>query len=601
MKKNNQNIKSQKVNNQTTKKTVINPVISVIIAFIVPVLLYLQTVSFNFTSFDDEQLISDNITFLSDFDNAPQVFLKEAFISDKGHFYRPLQTLSYMFDISLSGGNNTWMYHLTNVLLIGFISVLLFLFLRKFLIPIKLALLSTLLFCVHPLFVSSVAWIPARGDLLLGFFSLLSFLFFIEFLQQKKNPYLYLHWASFTIALFCKETAAFLPFLFIIYYFVFSFGKHFEKKYLVNILLYGISGVLWFWLRSVVIGNYSSPKDIVGFPAFVQSIQTIPESLAIFFIPINITAFPVFSFLKTILGLIIIALLILVFIKNKEKSNKEKIFCFAWFLLLILPTMFFKNIQIDYLNHRFFLSHIGILLFMLFAVPEKWFDKGDIKKPWLLIVIIAFLSFMTIIKSRNYHDPLTFYNAATENSESSIAFYNKGNIIKIYKGDLQDAINSYTKAIEIKPDYAEAYNNRGNAYFQQKLYDKAMNDYVKAIELKPDYTEAYYDRGNIYLNQGEYDKAIADYNKTIEIDPGYARAYNNRGYVYSLQKIYVKAIIDYTKAIENKPDYAKAYNNRGDAYYRQGLNDKACTDYKKADELGDKAAKANMEKCCKEK
>ena len=142
------------------------------------------------------------------------------------------------------------MYHLSNILLLGLISCLLFLLLKRFLIPPKLALLSTLIYCAHPLFVSSIAWIPARGDLLLTFFSLLSFLFFIEFLQKEKIIYLFLNWVAFTIALFCKETAAFLPFLFIIYFFTFHTEKRFEKKYLFMIILYAVSGIFWFWLRS---------------------------------------------------------------------------------------------------------------------------------------------------------------------------------------------------------------------------------------------------------------------------------------------------------------------------------------------------------------
>ena len=65
-----------------------------------------------------------------------------------------------MIDILLSGGNNTWMYHLSNILLLGLIACLLFLLLKKFLIPPNLALLSTLIYCAHPLFVSTMALIP---------------------------------------------------------------------------------------------------------------------------------------------------------------------------------------------------------------------------------------------------------------------------------------------------------------------------------------------------------------------------------------------------------------------------------------------------------
>jgi tetratricopeptide (TPR) repeat protein len=607
MKKNNQKSKPQKkkpsskANTQNSSDKKKNVFLPLIIAFCIPVLLYMQSLSFTFTYFDDDHLIVDNITFLSNFHNAPQSFLREAFVDNKdGIFYRPLQTLSYMVDIQLSGGNNAWMYHLTNILLLGFISCLLFLLLRKFLIPLKVALLGTLIFCAHPLFISSIAWIPARGDLQLALFSLLSFLFLIEYLQKKKNIFLLFHWIAFSIALFCKETAAFLPFLFIAYYFVYFFQKRIERKHLPIIALYAVSGIFWFWMRYNAIGNYSNPNDTVGFMALLMNIRTIPESVSMFIIPFGIDAFPSFSLFKTFAGSAIIILIIVIFFRNKERPAQEKIFCFIWFLFLLLPTMFYKNLLIDYLNHRFLLPLIGILLFVLFSFPKKWFVKSDLKLSAVMIAVLILLACSTVVKSLSYSDPMTFYKSATEqDSGSAIPFFNMGNMIKSNKGNFQDAINNYTKAIEINPDYAEAYNNRGNTYLQLGSYDLALNDYLNAIRLKPDYTEAYYDCGNLYSSQGLYDKAITNYSKAIELEPDHFKAFNNRGFAYFKQELLDKSIEDYTKAVELNPDYARAFVNRGNAYYKKGLNDNACQDFKKAEELGASEGKKNQDIFCK--
>jgi protein O-mannosyl-transferase len=578
----------------------IRKILPFLIVFCFPVLLYLQTLSFHFTSFDDENLINDNVAFLSNFHNAGKVFFTEAFLGHGGHFYRPLQTLSFMVDIKLSGGNNAWMYHLTNIILLGFIACALFQLLRKFLLPLKLALLSTLVFCAHPLFISSVAWLPARGDLMLAVLSLISLLFFIEFLHSQKYSYLFLHWFAFTLALFCKETAAFLPLLFIIYFFTFTSGRRFEKKYLLLLLLYTLSGISWFYLRSGAVGTYSDPDDLVGLHAFVMSIRTIPESLSLFFIPYQIVAFPVFSILKTSIGLLILSLIVLFFFRSRVKTKKEKIFFLSWFLLLLLPTLFFKNIRIDYLDHRFFLPLIGILLFVLYLLPEKWFKNGDIKSPWIMVVVIVVLSSFTFVKTRAYSDPLSFYHeAASAGSYSPLAFYNKGNIVKNKTGDLQEAISCYTRAIELKPDYAEAYNNRANTYAQQGIFDKAEEDYLKAIRLKPDYSDAYYDRGYMYLTLGATDKAVMDLSKAIELTPELDRAFYNRGNAYSRMMQYGKAIEDYTRAIELNPEYARAYNNRGIAYIHISSEEKACNDFNKAAKLGSAEAEGNIAKYCR--
>lgn len=492
-------------------------ILFLVLVFCIPVFLYLQTLKFGLSYFDDDRIIRNNFEFLSHFENAIRAFQTDAFIVKTSQFYRPLQTLSYMTDIYLSGGNNAWMFHLTNILLFGLIASLLFLLLRRFLIPPKLALLGTLVYCAHPLFVSSVAWIPARGDLLLSFFSLLSFLFLIEYLQNKKIRYLLLHWGAFTIALFCKETAAFLPFLYMACYFTFPFERLFGKKQLFLVALYAVSGIFWLWLRSDAIGNYANfpgQIDKVGLMPFLSNLRTIPESLALFFVPVEIAPFQSFSLFKTVTGLVLIVAIGILFFRNKEKSGREKLFAIAWFLLLLLPTMVYKNELIDYLDHRFFLPLTGILFFVLFIIPKKWFVKGDIKNPWLLVFLLVILSYFTFTYSRSFADMMTFYNSATSRN----------------------------------PDSPFAFNNRGAAYHNQGLVDKAVSDYSKAIELKQDYATAYINRGNIYLQQKLYDKAIADFTKAIDLKFGNASTYNNRGVAYIRQGLYDKACPDFEKA-----------------------------------------------------
>jgi len=56
-------------------------------------------------------------------------------------------------------------------------------------------------------------------------------------------------------------------------------------------------------------------------------------------------------------------------------------------------------------------------------------------------------------------------------------------IVKVANGEDDRAIRDYNKAIELKPDCAEAYNNRGNAYEKKGEYERAKEDYRKACEL----------------------------------------------------------------------------------------------------------------------
>ena len=58
-----------------------------------------------------------------------------------------------------------------------------------------------------------------------------------------------------------------------------------------------------------------------------------------------------------------------------------------------------------------------------------------------------------------------------------------------------------------------------------------LADYTKAIELNPNNAEVYYNRGGVYRGKGDYDCALADYTKAIELNPNDAEIYNNRGIV----------------------------------------------------------------------
>jgi len=561
-------------------------ILSVIIVFCLPVLLYLQTLTFGFTGFVDTDITTGNITFLSDFRNAPQAFLTDAFLIKRSQFYRPMLTLSYMADIHLSGGNNTWMYHLTNILLLGLIACLLFLLFRKFLIPLKLALLSTLVYCAHPLFISFTAWIAARADLLLLFFSLLSFLFFIEHLQTKKGIYLFLNWLAFTIALFCKEPAAFLPFLFIIYYFTFSYEKRSDiyrnkKIYFLTLLLYTISGISWFWLRSIALKN-SSDLNEYGLIPFISNLPYIPESLARFFLPFDIALISYFSLFKTLTGLGIIIMIIVIFFNNKERTNKEKVFCLSWFLFFLLPSMLYKTKDIDYLSTRFFLPLIGILLFILFSFPKKWIEIKDTKISWLMIALFALLSSITFVKSRSYSDPITFYNSSiSQNPDNALMYTNRG-AIKVNMGDLQGAINDFTKAIVLSPEDAVAYNNRGVAYSSIGHLERAIKDYDKAIELNPNYAGVYNNWGNVYKAEGDLDKAIKKYDKAIELNPNYADAYYNLGEAFVGLGRYDEALESFSQAIKINPDFAEAHYKIGFVYSKLGRYQEEIESYKQA-------------------
>ena len=153
-------------------------------------------------------------------------------------------------------------------------------------------------------------------------------------------------------------------------------------------------------------------------------------------------------------------------------------------------------------------------------------------------------------------------------------------------GEYNAEISLYLKAIELNPDYANAYINLGIAYGKQDNYTKAIQIWEKTIELNPDDANAYINLGIAYGEQNNYTKAIQSYEKALELKPDGMNTYVKLGIAYGEQNNYTKAIQSYEKAIELKPDYALAYWNRSISKDSVGDKSGGLEDTKKAARLG---------------
>lgn len=138
--------------------------------------------------------------------------------------------------------------------------------------------------------------------------------------------------------------------------------------------------------------------------------------------------------------------------------------------------------------------------------------------------------------------------------------------------DYDSAIVEYSKAIELKPDYADAYLERGDAYRMKGNYDKAIADFNKAIELEPDYKPNYLNiyllRSKAYFMKGNYDKAITDCNKAIELEPNRVATYRTLGLIYRTLSDNLIETGNYDNALENATIAIKQYNFAADAASR---------------------------------
>jgi len=156
-------------------------VISILVIFS-----YIKVFNFDFSGLDDKLLLITNFDFFKDLSNIPAAFETDAFIKDlNSPFYRPIQTVSFIIDSQFIGDKpDTTVFHFVNMLIHILNSILVYIFLKKVQNNDKVSLLLGLIYAVNPLFVLTVAWIPARGDLLVATFIFSSFIFWIDYINN---------------------------------------------------------------------------------------------------------------------------------------------------------------------------------------------------------------------------------------------------------------------------------------------------------------------------------------------------------------------------------------------------------------------------------
>jgi tetratricopeptide (TPR) repeat protein len=151
-------------------------------------------------------------------------------------------------------------------------------------------------------------------------------------------------------------------------------------------------------------------------------------------------------------------------------------------------------------------------------------------------------------------------------------------------GDLNKAVESYTKAIEIDPKFAVAFNLRGKAFSGLQYFNLSVADQTQAIKLDPTLVDALMARGLLMRTSGNFNGAISDFSRVIKLTSD-AGAQYQRGLSYLGKNDVRRAIADFTKVIEIAPNVADAYQQRALAYRKLGDVKRARADYARAQTL----------------
>ena len=159
-------------------------------------------------------------------------------------------------------------------------------------------------------------------------------------------------------------------------------------------------------------------------------------------------------------------------------------------------------------------------------------------------------------------------------------------IIHHEKGQYQEAIAAFTKAIPLQEDKAGTYFRRALAYEAMKDDAHTLEDLDFAILADPGYADAYLEKGVVYSCQERYDEARREIDKAIALDPGKAHYYSQRAMAMSMpafdsgdEGALCEALIYMDEAIKLDPKNAEAYFDRGLIYGGLGESEMELADF----------------------
>jgi tetratricopeptide (TPR) repeat protein/membrane protease YdiL (CAAX protease family) len=134
------------------------------------------------------------------------------------------------------------------------------------------------------------------------------------------------------------------------------------------------------------------------------------------------------------------------------------------------------------------------------------------------------------------------------------------------RGDLDEAIANYDRALELEPNNAALYYNRGLAHHRKNNLAQALADAEEAVRLNPDLVDVFYLRGTVHQARGDLDEAVRDYDEALRRQPDSLGARHNRAGLYLHRGDAQRAIDDYTIVLRRRPRDVESRVARGEAH-----------------------------------
>lgn len=605
---------------------------------------YAASISNDFVYFDDDKAILYNKALQNP-------TLGKFFSGQNLGMYAPLSWIAYWIGHGISG-KEAWGYHLLAMLLHALNAGMVFTFLKRLTGRDWAAFFAALLFAVHPVQVEAVSWAAALSTVLFSTFYLGSLLAYLNWRGNMKQPlWFLLSMTAFIAACLSKSAAVTLPLVLVAMdYYLSRRGVTNPSSTFANLIKPNTSGpeksqttqggqmnllsTLPFFIGALIFGLYTfATREQEGHDIDVSSAlfsisdrffmvcQTLLFYPTKLLIPLGFSVSYPFVKMDGVWSLDYymapILLLALGFVIWKFlRKDSDALLGLALYLLPLTVMLPFRTVgSFELRSDRYvYLSCVG-----LFFLAGIFLEKA---KPELRNIVLAgaaaLLGFLAFRQTAVWADGVKLFENCTDKTpESSLCQCNLA-YNQLISSDFEGAVEHYTESLNYDPATVEAYNGRGQAYFQLRKYPEALTDFTKAIEagivtpklflnkgkclvilnrateavpdlnrsieLEPKSPEAFYFRGVAQEKGGNIEKAVADYGQAIQLNPNYVEALVNRGLIFAKTEQFELAVADYTAAlaIATPQIQPMILNNRAFAQLKSGQLSKALEDANKA-------------------
>jgi protein O-mannosyl-transferase len=427
-------------------------------------------------------------------------------------------------------------YHLVNVLLHAANAVLIWKILERLRIPG--AWLAGLVFALHPVNVATVAWVTELKNTLSMFFYALAILFYLRFDEEERRRWYWLSLGAFLLALFSKTAVVMLP-LVLLGCMWWLRGRVRWKDLLRSAPFFALSAAMS--LVSILVENRSNQTISPRTTGFLSHLAGAGWATWFYLykvlLPIGLTVvYPLWKIdasnaLSYVPVLVLIGGLALFWWKRKS-WGRPLLFGLGYFVMTLFPVLGFFDIS--YLRYSLVADHWqyhaivapvvlvvagGVLIYR--RLSEQGWYWGTI----VGLVLLMTLGFASWERSAIYADTATLWRDNVEkNPDAAVAQYHLANALS-RAGQLQEAIDHYERAVQIKPDYEEARSNLAFCLLHTGRLQSAIEQLEEFVQIDPRSVEAHFNLGIALAQAGRIEDAIGHYQEAVRLKPDFAEAH----------------------------------------------------------------------------